>query len=116
MCTYKNGQIYALSQSYLVCLNNVLEYGKNCISSRPVCTNGRTDLSPKEGWACWKQDSKDEDLPHMHPVRTSNLEKTIVEIPGKTYLSDFFLYDWVSVVWTNETVLQGCVVFFGVFF
>lgn len=68
--------------------------------------------SPRKRAGLAEQDSKDEDLPHMHPVRTSNLEKTIVEIPGKTYLSVLFLYDWVSVVWTNETVLHGCIFFF----
>lgn len=90
LCTHKNGQIYALSQSYLVCLNNALNMEKKCISGWPLCTGGRSELSSKEGRTGWKQDSKDENLQHIHSVQTSNVEKIIMEIPAKFYLRDLF--------------------------
>lgn len=82
------------------------------ISDCPLCTDDRIELSPKEGWTCWKQDGKDKNLQHIHPAQTSNVEKIIMEIPAKTYLSNIFLYYWIFVLWTNETVLQGWFFFF----
>lgn len=82
------------------------------ISDCPLCTDGRIELSPKEGWTCWKPDGKDKNLQHIHPAQTSNVEKIIMEIPAKTYLSNIFLYYWIFVLWTNETVLRGCGLWF----
>lgn len=46
--------------------------------------NERIELSQKQSWACWKHDSKDENLQFIHPIQTSNVEKIIMEILAKT--------------------------------
>lgn len=40
----------------------------------------------------WKRAGLAENLQHIHPVQTSNVEKIITEIEAKTDLSDLFLY------------------------
>lgn len=95
MSTHKNVQIYDLSQNYWVWLNKAPKMKIKTISDWPLCITVAMAESSLIVLSKRGLDSltlKVETHSVFNLLRTNYIEKLILEIPTKIYLTDLFLY------------------------